>query len=39
MLVLAVAVPLGLHYVLAQILATALGLVLTFVVNRLWTFR
>lgn len=39
MAVVALAVRLGLHYVLAQMLATGLGLVLTFGVNRAWTFR
>lgn len=39
MAVVAVAVRLGLYYVLAQMLATALGLVLTFGINRVWTFR
>lgn len=39
MAVVALAVRLGLHYVLAQMLATALSLVLTFGINRLWTFR
>jgi len=39
MAVVALAVRLGLHYVLAQMLATGLSLVLTFAVNRAWTFR
>ena len=39
MAVVALAVALGLHYVLAQMLATGLSLVLTFAVNRMWTFR
>ena len=39
MAVVALAVRLGLHYVLAQMLATGLSLVLTFAVNRVWTFR
>ena len=39
MAVVALAVRLGLHYVLAQMLATALSLVLTFGINRVWTFR
>ena len=39
MAVVALAVRLGLHYVLAQVLATGLSLVLTFAINRLWTFR
>jgi putative flippase GtrA len=37
--VVAVAVALGLHYLLAQALATGSALLLTFVVNRLWTFK
>jgi len=39
MLVVAAGVQLGLHYLLAQMLATALALVLTFLINRAWTFR
>ncbi len=39
MAVVALAVRLGLHYVLAQMLATGLSLVLTFGINRVWTFR
>ena len=39
MAVVAVGVRLGLHYLLAQVVATGLGLVLTFTLNRLWTFR
>lgn len=39
MALVAFAVWLGLHYVLAQLLATALSLVLTFLINRIWTFR
>ncbi len=39
MAVVALGVRVGLHYVLAQALATGLSLVLTFAVNRLWTFR
>ncbi len=31
-------VALGLHYLLAQAVATAAGLALTFAVNRVWTF-
>jgi quinolinate synthase len=27
-----------LHYMLAQIIATGLGLILTFIINRFWTF-
>ncbi len=39
MAVVAAAVRLGLHYVLAQMLATGLSLVLTFGINQVWTFR
>ena len=39
MAVVATAVHLGWHYVLAQMLATALALLLTFAINRRWTFR
>jgi putative flippase GtrA len=39
MAVVAGAVQLGLHYLLAQMLATAASLLLTFVINRHWTFR
>ena len=39
MAVVAAGVRLGLYYVLAQVVATGLGLVLTFTLNRLWTFR
>ena len=39
MAVVALAVRLGLYYVLAQMLATALSLLLTFGINRVWTFR
>jgi putative flippase GtrA len=38
MAVVALGVRLGLYYVLAQIVATLLGLVLTFAINRAWTF-
>jgi putative flippase GtrA len=38
MVVVAAGVALGLHYLLAQALATALSVVLTFAVNRGWTF-
>lgn len=37
--VVAMAVQLGWHYVIAQMLATALALLLTFAINRRWTFR
>jgi putative flippase GtrA len=38
MAVVAAGVALGLHYLLAQAVATGVGLLLTFAVNRLWTF-
>jgi putative flippase GtrA len=38
MAVVAVGVAAGAHYLLAQALATVLGMLLTFVVNRGWTF-
>lgn len=38
MAVVAAGVALGLHYLLAQAVATALGLLLTYTVNRVWTF-
>jgi putative flippase GtrA len=34
-----IAVALGLHYLVAQVLATLAGLLLTFAINRAWTFR
>ena len=39
MAVVALGVRLGVHYLLAQIAATLLSLVLTFAINRVWTFR
>jgi putative flippase GtrA len=39
MLVVAVAVHLRWHYLAAQVLATLTGLLLTFAINRVWTFR
>lgn len=39
MAVVALGVRLGAHYLLAQVIATGLGLLLTFAVNRAWTFR
>lgn len=39
MAVVAMAVRLGLHYVLAQVIATGLALALTYAVNRSWSFR
>ena len=38
MAIVAAGVRLGLHYLLAQVVATAAGLLLTFAVNRRWTF-
>ena len=38
MAVVALGVRLGLHYVLAQMIATLLSLMLTFAINRVWTF-
>ena len=38
MAVVAIAVQLGWHYLLAQMLATGLALLLTFAINRRWTF-
>ena len=39
MAVVAVAVWAGLHYLLAQCIATGLNLLLTFAINRWWTFQ
>ena len=39
MAVVAAAVALGMHYLVAQVLATITGLLLTFAINRAWTFR
>jgi putative flippase GtrA len=39
MAVVALGVRLGLHYLIAQMAATALALLMTFAVNRAWTFR
>ena len=39
MMIVALAVYLGIHYVLAQMLATGIAMVLTFLFNRSWTFR
>ena len=39
MAIVAIAVHLGWHYLVGQALATLLSLLLTFTVNRLWTFR
>ena len=38
MAVVAFGVRLGLHYLLAQVIATVLALLLTFAINRAWTF-
>ena len=38
MAVVAAGVAAGWHYLLAQVLATGIGLVLTFAINRRWTF-
>jgi len=38
MAVVALGVALGLHYLLAQAVATVLAMVVTFIVNRSWTF-
>jgi putative flippase GtrA len=39
MAVVALVVALGLHYLVGQVLATLAGLLLTFAINRAWTFR
>lgn len=39
MAIVAAGVALGVHYVIAQIVATLAGLLATFAINRLWTFR
>ena len=39
MAIVALGVRLGLHYLIAQVIATLTGLVLTFAINRAWTFR
>jgi putative flippase GtrA len=39
MLIVGVAVGLGWHYLLAQLLATLTSLLLTYAINRAWTFR
>ncbi len=39
MLIVGVAVHFGLHYLVAQVAATLTMLLLTFVINRVWTFR
>ncbi|HEY4067140.1 MAG TPA: GtrA family protein [Burkholderiaceae bacterium] len=39
MAIVALGVRLGLYYLLAQVVATGIGLLLTFAINRHWTFR
>jgi putative flippase GtrA len=39
MAIVALGVRLGVHYLIAQVLATLTSLVLTFAINRAWTFR
>lgn len=39
MVVVGIVVALGLHYLVGQVLATLAGLLLTFAINRRWTFR
>ena len=39
MAVVALGVRAGAHYIVAQMLATGLALLLTFAINRVWTFR
>jgi putative flippase GtrA len=39
MAIVALGVRLGVHYLIAQMLATLASLVLTFAINRAWTFR
>jgi putative flippase GtrA len=39
MAIVALGVRLGVHYLIAQVLATLASLVLTFAINRVWTFR
>ena len=39
MLIVGAAVHLGLHYLVGQVIATLASLVLTFLINRAWTFR
>jgi len=39
MAVVALGVRLGVHYLIAQVLATLTSLLLTFAINRIWTFR
>jgi putative flippase GtrA len=39
MAIVAAGVHLGVHYLIAQVLATLTGLAATFAINRVWTFR
>jgi putative flippase GtrA len=39
MAIVALGVRLGLHYLIAQVIATLTSLLLTFAINRAWTFR
>jgi putative flippase GtrA len=39
MAIVAAGVALGVHYLVAQVVATLAGLLLTFAINRVWTFR
>lgn len=39
MAIVALGVQLGLHYLLGQMAATGIGLIVTFAINRHWTFR
>jgi putative flippase GtrA len=39
MAIVALGVRLGLHYLIAQVIATLTSLLLTFAINRTWTFR
>jgi putative flippase GtrA len=39
MLIVGASVRMGLHYLSGQVLATLASLVLTFAINRAWTFR
>lgn len=39
MLIVGAAVHLGVHYLIGQLVATLAGLLLTFTINRLWSFR
>jgi putative flippase GtrA len=39
MLIVGVAVTIGVHYLVGQVVATGASLLLTFAINRVWTFR